>query len=199
MKKLLLLLVLVANVATAQTTDTLSGFLGLSFGSTKEQVREFISKNGGTISSEKPNTIYAINLKQVLTPCKVTITMFKFTSDNKMVSGSMLVEPSSDPLIFDAYDGIVSKLSSKYGEGDEAVDAKYPYSKEDKRRLSAITAGYVAVETMWNLNDSDPNNTEKNTITVRITNNPKVFIRIENTKLYKQFDKEEKEAEKNSY
>lgn len=199
MKKLLLLLVLVANVATAQTADTLSGFLGLPFGSSKEQVREFISKNGATISSEKPNTIYAINLKQVLTNYEVTIVMFKFTKDNRMVSGSMLVQAPSDALIFDAYDGIVSKLSSKYGEGDEAVDAKYPYSKEDKRRLSAITAGYVAVETMWNLNDTDPTNTEKNTITVRITNNPKVFIRIENTKLYKQFAKEEQEAEKNSY
>jgi len=191
--------VLIANVATAQVTDTLSGFLGLPFGSTKEQVREFISKNGATISSEKPNSIYAINLKQVLTPCTVTIVMFKFTSDNKMVSGSMLIEPSSAPLVFDAYDGIISKLSLKYGPGSESVDAKYPYSEDDKRRLSAIMAGYVAVETNWNLNDPNPSNTDKNTITVRITNNPKIFIRIENTKLYKQFAKEEQEAEKNSY
>jgi len=199
MKKLLLLLVLIANVATAQVSDTLSGFLGVPFGASKAEVKQFISKNGATISSETENSIYIINLKQVLTSSTVTIAMFKFTNDDKMVSGSMLVEPATDPLAINVYDGIVSKLSSKYGEGDESVDAKYPYSKEDKTRISAIMGGYVAVETTWNLNDSDPANSIKNTITVRITDSPKVFVKMENTKLYNQFAKELQEKEKNSY
>ena len=45
MKKLLLLLVLATNVATAQTTDTLSGFLGVPFGTSRQQVKAYILKN----------------------------------------------------------------------------------------------------------------------------------------------------------
>ena len=199
MKKVLLLLVLATNVATAQVTDTLSGFLGIPFGSSKKEVKENILKNGAVISEETSDNLYVKNIKQVITNQDVSMAMFRFTDDDKLFSGSMLVEPSSIPSSVDVYETIVSKISLKYGEGNEFVDAKYPYSESDKTRISAIMSGYVSVSTTWKINDTDPNNSEKNRIVVRITKTPSIFVMMQNEKLFNIYMKKLEEKQKNSY
>lgn len=199
MKKLLLLLVLIANVATAQVSDTLSGFLGVPFGASRQQVKAYILKNGATISEESTDAVYVKNISQVITSQTVSIAMYRFTSNDKMFSGSMLVEPPNTPSSIDVYESIVSKISLKYGKGEETVDAKYPFSEDDRNKVSAITGGYVSVATRWDINDINPENKIKNKIVVRITKTPSIFVMMQNEQLFEMHMKEKEEKDKNSY
>ena len=199
MKKLLLLLVLATNVATAQVSDTLTGFLGVPFGASRQQVKAYILKNGATISEESTDAVYVKNISQVITSQTVSIAMYRFTSNDKMFSGSMLVEPPNTPSAIDVYESIVSKISLKYGEGEEIVDAKYPFSEADKNKVSAITGGYVSVATRWDINDINPENKIKNKIVVRITKTPSIFVMMQNEQLFEMHMKEKEEKDKNSY
>lgn len=177
MKKLLSLLsfILIANIAISQSTS-LSGCLGVKFGSNQKETKEIIEgKNAGF--NLYSNTDDVVSYSEGTFANHECIGIIYYFYNNSFHSAKVLLEVSQSPKVFDFYNKIVSEVQDKYGISPYKEHIfKYPFEEGDGHEVSAIRGGYADIKSYFNFDDG-------NVITVSITENLDVLIIYQNVKL----------------
>jgi len=144
-KTLLIALLLIPFLGISQTKKSIDGFLGIKFGSSKEDVVTAIKARGGILSAgATDNWVYFTNVK--LGP-RLSDGLSILFVNNKMYQGGFYFKPDHDAEIIANYNAIINDISDVYGKGRSVADFKSPYTKGDGDEILAITSGNANIFT----------------------------------------------------
>lgn len=196
MKKTILFMLLMVNIATA---EELNGIMGIQFGSSKATVKaQFMAKQPeATIYTDKPKTLTFQDTK--FGGRKSLGIIFAFTDDDKLHTIIVLIDPEFESKAFSLYDEINQEINEKYHTYDKQwEDYTYPYDKSDRysHGVTALKIGKLDVATTWNFPDSTG---EDNVIQTTITSNISVKITYQNGYLINQVVSKNKEKNSADY
>lgn len=187
----------VLSLVTKAQPEKLTGCFGVSFGCTKQAVKEMMRLKHPTAVIAKDEAEFLAYKGGKFIDNEVSVWAFSFTSDNKFHTGSVSLVPVTEERIFDLYDDVSKNMALKYGDPKtELNNWKYPYSEDDKFKhgVTAIKVDKTYIAKMWELPSDDPNQPDlTNTILVQINQFVKVNIKYQNGIL---IEKAVKEAEK---
>jgi hypothetical protein len=201
LKKLTLLLVLIANVATAQVPDTvLYGFLGIKFQTNKTEVKKAMLAKGAKLALEKRNSLYFKNVTHPFSPYPSDGCFFEFTDQQEIAWISLEIKIEDENEVVPLYDEIVEKLSKKYYGGFDNTETNNGFTVEDKTNVSAIKNGFVLPKTIWGLTDPIPNHGEQvNSINIGIDTDLTIHILYTNHYYFEKLQKQKEIRESKQY
>jgi hypothetical protein len=144
-KTLLIALLLIPFLGISQTKKPVDGFLGIKFGSSKEDVIAALKARGGVLSDGATDSkIRFTNIK--LGPRQSEALRIYFV-DNKMCQGSFYFTSEHDSEVIPNYKALVNDISDVYGKGNSISDFKPPYKEGDGDEIQAIKAGEATIYT----------------------------------------------------
>jgi len=178
MKKVYLLLLMLCMFVSGygQSKDTLDGFFGCKFGSSRQVVKAImLSKAGSKVYSEDVNSIIFTGVK--FAGHKVNVIIFQFVN-NKFHTAKVLLSSPYESGVIDLYNDIKSGINERYyvTDGDyERYDE--PYYKDDGYTISAIKLGKANFSAYWEFSNSrSDKEDDSNTISVEISQSLSVII-----------------------
>jgi hypothetical protein len=198
MKKLFILMMLVANSVTAQTSE-IYGLIGVPFGASKSECDSIIlsrSHQRRIISNESYSISYDNVEYAEFNDC---IALFKFNLQNKMYHGGIILKVAKDRDVFTVYRDMRSMMMEKYGVPETNYEQwKKPYdsSDEDTYGRSALKGGYVTFCCQWNNVPGMSSDTGR-WIQLKMNSDDSVFIIVDDFDLSKEFNDAKKEKQKN--
>jgi hypothetical protein len=153
MKKTLLIgLLLTLYLRSAAQTKQIDGFLGIKFGSGKDQVLAAMKLRGSILDiKESSNNIQQYKNVKLATR-QVDLFYVRFV-DNKAFEADLLFLAPLEAQTIEFYDKIVEDISNVYGTGQAFKTFKYPYTEGDGYELTAIKTGNADFHTYWQLNN----------------------------------------------
>jgi hypothetical protein len=170
--------------------DTLSGVIGIPFGSSKEYVKKSFKKKypNSSIYSYSNDEAY-LRFKNVTFGGKMCIS-FSFQFVNNKMHTVKIIFANKQHEVFDVYDEIVSMVDKKYNVSDRQniEEFYFPYDdisdKKSSAAINSIREGKSVFKTIWTFDD-------KNTILVQIMDRtPLVEITYQNhTLMYEEVNK----------
>lgn len=173
MKKIILVCLFLGLFLSSFAEEFPTGFWGIEFGSTREEVRKVmslkkdmklaldfgdsISYTGGNWSGEN-----------------VAMLFFKFYNDT-MISATISLRPVSQQYVLILFDEMVEKLNAKYYR-TKKVTRRYnsPFAAGDGYELLAIEEGYATISARWKFKDSE--------IRTYVSRDLTVLVHYENSK-----------------
>jgi len=144
-KTLLIALLLMPFLGISQTKKPVDGFLGIKFGSSKEDVITALKARGGVLNnSSTDKDVYFTDVK--LGPRASESLTVSFV-DNKMYFGAFYFKPDHDAEVFADYKALVNDIAEVYGKGKSTADYNSPYKEGDGDELQAVKAGEAKIFT----------------------------------------------------
>lgn len=192
MKKVLFIcsLFLISIGLAAQDNNS---FWNLKYGSSRKQIETQILKERGLSpynkGSENSKSLY-------YTDCTFSGEKVKFIGidfvDDKFYEAVILLEPTSETVIFTMFNRLKNNLSEKYGDPTISRSKfKTPYEKGDGYEIQAIKAGKASFVAKWDSPVLDP----VNEIAIMINRDVQVALIYTNIKLKEIIkDREKQEA-----
>lgn len=183
MKKIILFILTIVTINV--NAQELNGFMGIPFGSAKEEVKKtFMSKNPNSkIYTDKPGTLTMTDF--TFGGRTAVAVVFGFGESDKMHTAVVLLENSNgDDYVFELYENVVKDINNKYHYHDINNEMwKYPYDKSDKfnHGATAIKLGKCELQSMWYFDVNDPTtHDDDNIIAVENTQSCTVKISYQN-------------------
>lgn len=182
-KAILALLLFISFYAKSQGTDSLNGFLGIPFGSNKQQIKSTIQAKfpSAKIYEETEKKIVYDNIQFAGKNCLAMY--FALNSEGRLHTAVVLLD-NQDHEAFSLYDAIVLDLDKKYHYHDSQYENwSYPYDKSDRDQhgITALKVHKLKIMSFWNFAAADPNTTDDdNIIQVTITDGCNVKLSYQN-------------------
>jgi hypothetical protein len=147
------LLVSFCTLTFAQTAQTLSAPLGLTFGMNAISAKKILTSRGGKIETESPTLLLVSNV-QVGNKTS-DVAAFKFIN-NKLFEVSLSFWPEPEATSQKIYDELQQIVESKYGKGDYYRSFKGIYDDGDGFEMQAVKQGQATIVSYWTnfLNES---------------------------------------------
>lgn len=140
-KNLIIILLLIPFWGISQTTKPIEGFLGVKFGSSRQEVIAAIKAKGGILDADSPaDKAYFTNVS--LGP-RAAETLFVFFTNDKLYKGVFYFKPDQEPQTIEYYNALVSDISEVYGKGKAVRTFKSPYQEGDGYEITALSSGHA--------------------------------------------------------
>ncbi|HTK21823.1 MAG TPA: hypothetical protein VL442_20040 [Mucilaginibacter sp.] len=155
MKKLLAIaLLLIPFLGFSQTTKPIDGFLGIKFGSTKQQVITAIKARGGVLINGAPGA-NALSFSNVsLARRKSEMLRVKFV-DGKAFKAGFMFKPQDDYHAIEYYNDLINDLNAVYGKGESTKKYSSPASESDQNQMGDLLVGSAEYSTYWDAADKN--------------------------------------------
>jgi len=188
MKKLFIIFLLIASVNTLSAqndTIEIKGALGLTFGMSKLQVQNILTKKGGIIDKahSKQNVIVYDKVKFGVRATDFLLLKFVNNKLYEITAEFSCIKPKTQEL----FDLIKSDIETKYQTGACYRDFKSPYTDGDGYEITAIQGGYASITCYWSSTKKDA------IIALEINESLSVVLTYQDNKL---IDEKEKTVEK---
>jgi hypothetical protein len=172
----------------AQGKDTLTGFYNFDWSTDITAIKQGLSTRGVKKVLQDDNSGYVI----LSTFGGKDATIAFFLNDGKMYQGAVVYDYINNMAI-STYTTIKSQLISKYGTPDEENENYYsPYYKGDGYEEQAIRLNKALISSIWKFVDG-------NEITVFIAKDLTTILLYSNTKLSKEIENKQDEANLNDF
>lgn len=146
MRKYFLLMLLVIPIGVfCQQFSSITGLLGIEFGSSKEKVIQVMKSRGYSPDPKSKNLTFDNVKFGAFDKCYV---MFSFI-ENKFYQAGIILPDFLEAKILEQYYKLNTEISIKYGEGNSYSDFTYPYEKGDGYEVTAIKLGKANYRTYW--------------------------------------------------
>jgi hypothetical protein len=190
MKKLPFLILLILSISVSAQTKQIEGFLGIKFGSTKEQTIAAMKLRGAILktSTNDPDILEFKNVK--LGHRDAVIFDVRFVKNKAFQADFYFLAPLESQTI-EYYDGLVSDISDVYGPGKSFKNFKSPYQDGDGFEMTAIKLGKAEYSTFWIIGD--------NSIAEKILPAMGIKLTYQDTALTQLAIDEQKDKEKADY
>lgn len=187
MKKIVfLILVLFSFYGFSQDTNkTLSGFWGIPFGSSIEQVKGIMKTKTGTSISEESNSNLLIYNNGTFAGKDVDLIGLYFFK-GKFYKSVVSLIPSSEARVFALYRELKDNLTDKYFIPNTDIETyDYPYEKGDGHEITALKLDKASIAAFWNFENGE--------ISMVISKSATVSLFYADSELEKQANGVEKE------
>jgi len=193
MKKLLFItLLLIPCLGFSQTTKPIEGFLGIKFGSSKDEVIAAMKAKGYKPGVSNNNSDPILDFGSITYGHRQTTEFGVKFVDNKAYQAVFIFKADEEPKTIIYYNNLINDINENYGPGDQHRIFRSPYADGDGDEITAISGGYADYFTNW----FDSN---KNDIQVKITSEMNVIVFYTNGTLADQAKAKAKEKEKGDY
>ena len=161
-KSLLIAFLLIPFLSIAQTTKPVDGFLGIKFGSTKQEVIAAMQAKQAKYEEASSKESF-LQFSNVTVAHRAAHCFVRFI-DGKAYEALFNFFPESEPQIIEYYNALVTDISGAYGPGKAIVDFKDPYKFGDGNESVALAEGNAKMFTNWKSDNG-------NTMQVKISKN----------------------------
>lgn len=198
MKKMLLIIVAMLTISSANAENTLNGFMGIPFGTSKSEIVRLFKEK------QPKSTIHTDDGKVLtFTDCQFAgrnaIAIVFALNDQSQVHTVTVLLDNKDYEVWTVFDEVVSDIESKYKpRTGEYENWSYPYDKNDKytHGITALKVNKLKKAAYWYFPVETGNSDDDNVINVTINDNCHVKIIYQNGVMINQVV--EKNKQKNS-
>lgn len=148
------LILLNINVfAQYDSNKKLTGFWGIKFGSSYNEVKSLMNQKQGCVYNPESSSKSLIYSDGKFAGEKIDFLSLSF-HNGKFYKAICILNPFSESTLFTTYESIKQDLSNKYFDPNNEIEEYiYPYKKGDGNELTAIKTDKAAFGSIWNFNN----------------------------------------------
>lgn len=199
MKSIFLAFFLTICYFSYSQVQNLEGFLGIKFGSSREEVKKSMLLRQDCkldIQNSNENVLFFDNVN--FGGRKTEYIIFKFVN-NQFHTGAVVLKPELESKCIELYTKIKDELNEKYFVTDKDYENyKYPYEKGDGHAETAIAVGKAEFVSYWFFNQ-DTDGEIQNAISIQIKEDFNIVITYQDGKLITEAIKKQKESNFKDY
>lgn len=175
------LILLNINVfAQYDSNKTLTGFWGIKFGSSYDEVKSLMNQKQGCVYSAESSTKSLIYSGGKFAGEKIDFLSLSF-HNGRFYKAICILNPFSELNIFTTYEAIKQDMSNKYFDPNNEIEEYiYPYKKGDGHEFTAIRTDKAAFGSIWNFDNES--------ITMLIDNQLRIALFYDNEKVKRVVD-----------
>lgn len=175
----------------------LNGFLGVNFGSTKENVKARLLSRPECILDEDNSDDNALFFNGIKFAGRETLFIMFMFYENGFANATVLIKPKLEAHTISLYSEIKGEINEKYFVSQEDYEIyESPYEKDDGYVETAISVGKATFSCYWTFKDED--NIE-DYISLRINEDLNIVLTYENSYLMEQLVKKNKAMDSLDY
>ena len=151
MKKLSVLALAIFCLTISVSAIPLQGFLGISFGASKDEAKVIMSERGYKTPEASGNTLAWENSPFAGRNGLIILGFFK----DQFFTGLVRIKADSGKAL-ELYYSITSDMAFRYGKADiEREEYKSPYTKGDGHEETALFSNAATIYRKWNFDNGD--------------------------------------------
>ena len=152
--KLFICISLFLGLSLSVWAEEPTGFWGVKFGTTPEEVKEIMAeKEGIKLLSDSSGILTYTGVGGYWSNERIDWLSFR-CHNNNMISAMISLKPIADPLYL--FDEIINKLNTKYYR-TKKIKRSYrsPFFAGDGHELLAISEGYATISARWKFKNTE--------------------------------------------